>query len=74
MQRYFFKRFIRAVIVVWLVATTFFFALRMISDPVELLFSQSGMATPQEKQAMREFLKLDSPIHIQYADFLFSAV
>lgn len=73
MQRYFFKRFIRAVIVVWLVATTFFFALRMISDPVELLFSQSGMATPQEKQAMREFLKLDSPIHIQYADFLFSA-
>ena len=74
MQQYFVKRLIRAVIVIWLVASTFFFAMRMISDPVELLFSQSGMTTPQEKQAMREFSKLDSPIHVQYADFLISAV
>ena len=74
MLKYIFYRIFRALIVVWLVSTVVFFVLRVIGDPVELLFAQSGMTGAAEKKAIREFLKLDMPLYMQYINFLVEGI
>jgi peptide/nickel transport system permease protein len=72
-QRYLIKRALRALLVIWLVATLVFFALRTIGDPVEfLLFETAG--TEEAAEELRRFLGIDKPMYEQYGIFLWKTV
>lgn len=69
MWRYITKRVIHAVSIMWLVATTVFFGLRLIpGGPVRSILAQE--ATPQAIAALRAQLGLNRPLYIQYFDWL----
>lgn len=58
-----------SVLLVWIVATLVFLAIRFVpGDPAELLLSQGGMSPdPAAVQELREQLGLDRPLLAQYA-------
>lgn len=57
-----------SILLVWVVATLVFLAIRLVpGDPAELLLSQGGMAPdPASVTALREQLGLDRPLFVQY--------
>ncbi|MFB6072181.1 MAG: ABC transporter permease [Halobacterium sp.] len=69
MRRYIAKRVAHALFVMWLVATTVFFGLRLIpGGPVRTMLGQE--ATPRAVAALREQLGLDEPLYVQYLDWM----
>ncbi|GAA1942912.1 ABC transporter permease [Microbacterium aquimaris] len=61
----------RAVLVVWLVATIVFFALRATGDPLEAILGGPGSQAGEEATARaREAYGLDEPLIVQYASQL----
>ena len=72
MQRYLMKRAVRALLVIWLVSTVVFFALRIVGDPVEIILG-AGYASARDVEQHRAFLQLDTPLVVQYGKFLVSA-
>lgn len=69
MRRYIAKRIIHAFFVMWLVATTVFFGLRVMpGGPVR---SRLGLdASPEAIRALREELGLNRPLYVQYVDWM----
>lgn len=71
MARYFVRRFLIAVAVVWAALTFIFFALRML--PGDVLLANTGeqqmTMTEEERAAARAKLGLDRPLYVQYADW-----
>ena len=65
-----------SVLLVWIVATLVFLAIRLVpGDPAELLLSQGGMAPdPAAVAELREQLGLDRPLLQQYATDLLGAL
>jgi len=69
MRRYVAKRVAHAAFVMWLVATTVFFGLRLIpGGPVRTMLGQE--ATPEAVAALRAELGLNRPVYVQYVDWL----
>lgn len=69
MRAYIAKRISHAAFIMWLVATTVFFGLRLIpGGPVQTMLGQE--ATPQAVRALREQLGLNRPLYVQYADWM----
>jgi peptide/nickel transport system permease protein len=69
MWRYLAKRVGHALFVMWLVATTVFFGLRVVpGGPVRAMLGQE--ATPEAVAALRTELGLDQPLPIQYVDWM----
>ena len=64
------KRIGISVVLVWIVASIVFLAIRIVpGDPAELLLSQGGMAPdPASVQQLRQQLGLDLPLGVQYVD------
>ncbi len=76
MTAWFLRRLGVSVLLVWVVATLVFLAIRLVpGDPAELLLSQGGAApNPAAVGALREQLGLDRPLLAQYATDLERAV
>jgi len=69
MRRYIAKRVAHALFIMWLVATTVFFGLRLIpGGPVRTMLGQE--ATPAAIASLRANLGLDEPLYVQYLDWL----
>ena len=69
MRQYVAKRVAHAVFIMWLVATTVFFGLRLIpGGPVRTMLGQE--ATPKAIAALRTKLGLNRPLYVQYLDWL----
>ncbi|ERH13966.1 MAG: ABC-type dipeptide/oligopeptide/nickel transport system, permease component [halophilic archaeon J07HB67] len=69
MWRYLTKRVGHAVFVMWLVATTVFFGLRVVpGGPVRAMLGQE--ATPDAVAALRTEMGLDRPLPVQYVDWM----
>jgi len=69
LQRYVLKRTLQAVLVVYVVATAVFVAVRSVpGDPARLVLG--GNARPEELAAVRDELGLDEPIYVQYFDWI----
>jgi peptide/nickel transport system permease protein len=69
MRQYVVKRFAHAAFIMWLVATTVFFGLRLIpGGPVRTMLGQE--ATPKAVAALRTKLGLNRPLYVQYFDWL----
>jgi peptide/nickel transport system permease protein len=69
MRKYIAKRVLHSVFVMWLVATTVFFGLRLIpGGPVYAMLGQE--ATPESVAALRRQLGLDEPLYVQYLDWM----
>lgn len=69
MRRYVVKRVAHAAFIMWLVATTVFFGLRLIpGGPVRTMLGQE--ATPKAVAALRAKLGLNQPLYVQYFDWL----
>jgi peptide/nickel transport system permease protein len=69
MWRYVTKRVAHALFVMWLVATTVFFGLRVIpGGPVRTMLGQE--ATPAAVRSLRRELGLNRPVPIQYFDWM----
>ena len=69
MRKYIAKRVVYAAFIMWLVATTVFFGLRLIpGGPVRTMLGQE--ATPRAVAALREQLGLNRPLYVQYFDWL----
>lgn len=65
MRRYIAKRLAHAALVVYFVATVVFLAVRSIpGDPARLMLG--GEAPPEAIEALRQELRLDEPIYVQY--------
>lgn len=70
LSRYILKRVIYAIVIMWAVATTIFFGMRMIpGGPVGAMLGQD--ATQARAEALRKRLGLDQPLHEQYAEWMF---
>lgn len=65
-----------SVLLVWIVATLVFLAIRLVpGDPAELLLSQGGMAPdPAQVEELRQQLGLDQPVLQQYAQDMLRAL
>ncbi len=73
MRQYVAKRVAHAVFIMWLVATTVFFGLRLIpGGPVRTMLGQE--ATPKAIAALRTKLGLNRPLYVQYFDWLHKMV
>ncbi|WP_423746137.1 ABC transporter permease (plasmid) [Haladaptatus sp. SPP-AMP-3] len=69
MRQYVAKRVAHAMFIMWLVATTVFFGLRLIpGGPVRTMLGQE--ATPKAVAALRAKLGLNQPLYVQYFDWL----
>ncbi|EFW93497.1 ABC-type dipeptide/oligopeptide/nickel transport system, permease protein I [Haladaptatus paucihalophilus DX253] len=69
MRQYVAKRVAHAIFIMWLVATTVFFGLRLIpGGPVRTMLGQE--ATPKAVAALRAKLGLNQPLYVQYFDWL----
>jgi len=69
MRKYIAKRVLHSAFVMWLVATTVFFGLRLIpGGPVYAMLGQE--ATPESVAALREQLGLNEPLYVQYLDWM----
>ncbi len=69
-MRWLLKRVATSLVLIWLVASIVFAAIRLVpGDPAELLLSQGGVAPdPSAVAELREQLGLDRPFLRQYAD------
>ncbi len=65
---YVLKRVLAIVIVVFMIATAIFFVLFLHEDPANELLPKGG--SPELRQAIRDDLKLDDSIPVQYANFM----
>jgi ABC-type dipeptide/oligopeptide/nickel transport system permease component len=72
MRAFLLRRLVHSVFVVWGVVTVVFFLVRLTGDPAAFLVDQT--ATRDEVAHARHLLGLDRPLHVQYLDFLGSAV
>ena len=63
------QKLLRALLTIWLCVTFVFVVLRLSGDPAATLFPVD-LLTPEIRQAFREKLGLDQPIHVQYAEYL----
>ena len=69
LQRYVAKRTLQAVLVVYVVATAVFVAVRSVpGDPARLVLG--GNAEPDALEAVRAELGLDQPLHVQYVRWM----
>lgn len=68
MGRYIVKRCFHALIVLFLVATTVFFIMRIVGDPATLMLDAN--ATVEEYEQLKENLGLNDPLPVQYVNFL----
>lgn len=68
MQRYVVSRFAHSVIVLFGVTFVTFALVRLTGDPVTAILGQD--ASPQQIEAMRERMKLNDPLLIQYGRYL----
>ena len=69
MKKYVIKRVLHALFIIWLVATTIFFGLRLIpGGPIRTMLGQE--ATPAAIRSLRRQLGLNRPMYVQYADWL----
>lgn len=68
MQRFFARRFLRMIVVLFGISTVVFAVLRLSGDPVTLMLPPD--ATVQEINAFRRALGLDQPMWMQYVRFL----
>lgn len=69
MRKYIAKRLVHAAFIMWLVATTVFFGLRLIpGGPVRAMLGQE--ATEQAVRSLRADMGLDQPLYVQYADWM----
>jgi peptide/nickel transport system permease protein len=73
---WFLRRAGTALLLVWVVASIVFLAIRMVpGDPATLLLSQGGVAPdPGAVAALRQQLGLDQPIWLQYRDSILAAL
>ena len=62
------KRCFHALIVLFLVATTVFFNMRVVGDPATLMLDAN--ATVEEYEQLKENLGLNEPLPVQYVNFL----
>ncbi|MFC6990036.1 ABC transporter permease [Haloplanus sp. GCM10025708] len=69
MQRYLAKRVAHGLVVIYVVATVVFLAVRSVpGDPARLLLG--GDARPSAIEALREQMNLDEPVHVQYINWM----
>lgn len=68
MGKYIIKRCFHALIVLFFVATTVFFIMRVVGDPATLMLDAN--ATVEEYAQLKENLGLNDPLPVQYASFL----
>lgn len=69
MRKYIAKRVAYASFIMWLVATTVFFGLRLIpGGPVQTMLGQE--ATPEAIASLRAQLGLNRPLYVQYVDWM----
>jgi len=69
MRNYIAKRLVHAFVVVWIVATVVFGAVRAIpGDPVQLMLG--GDATQEAREQLEAQLGLDQPIYVQYGRWM----
>jgi peptide/nickel transport system permease protein len=66
------SRLLQSLLVLWLVSSLAFAALRVVGDPISLLVAED--ATPIERQTIRTTYGLDAPVWVQYGRFLQSVV
>jgi len=67
---YFLRRALHAVPVAFGVVTVVFLLIHLLpGDPVEIMLGES--AVPAQKEELRRELRLDRPVLVQYADFLY---
>ncbi|MDQ0218605.1 ABC transporter permease [Peribacillus cavernae] len=67
-MKYFIKRLIQAVPVLFIISFIIFSLVYMAGDPVLLMLPED--APQEDKQALREALNLDEPFHVQYMTFV----
>jgi peptide/nickel transport system permease protein len=65
------SRVAQGLLVLWLVGSLAFVALRLVGDPISLLVAED--ATPSERQIIRAAYGLDAPVWVQYVRFLQNA-
>ncbi|MDE2945598.1 MAG: ABC transporter permease [Chloroflexota bacterium] len=70
MHKYIIRRLLLTVVVVLGVTLLTFLSIHMAGDPT--FFYVSERASAEERQAARERLGFDRPLHVQYFDFLFN--
>lgn len=69
-MRYVGRRLLQAAFVLWLAATLAFVALQLTpGDPAQVLLAASG-ATPDQIASLREQLRLDEPLPVQYLHYI----
>jgi peptide/nickel transport system permease protein len=73
MGRYFIRRILYSLLVLFGVSLLVFITLRLSGDPVQLLL-RDGNPTEEDIERLRHALKLDRPIAVQYVDFVTSAL
>lgn len=76
MARFVLRRFLTALVMLWVVGTIVFSVLFLVpGDPAELLLTQGGTpATAESIHNLRVKMGLDRPVSVQYADFLLNTV
>lgn len=72
MQRYILRRIIRAIICLFVVSIIIFMLARVSGDPVSVMMPPE--ATKADREAFRQKLGLDRPLHVQYWDYISKAV
>src|SRR3954447_23230264 len=72
MGRYFLRRLLQAVVVLWLLTLIVFAIARLSGNPVDLLLPQG--APPSQRVALVHQLGLDQPWPVQYVKFLGNAL
>src|SRR5215216_3685381 len=73
MGRYFVRRILYSLLVLFGVTLLVFITLRLSGDPVQLLL-RDGNPTQEDIERLRHALKLDRPLAQQYVEFVTSAV
>ncbi len=72
MLAFVFRRLVQASLVMFTVALIAFMLFQFVGDPVNNMLGQD--ATPEQRQALRRDLGLDSPFPVQFAHFVGNAV
>lgn len=72
MKRYIFRRFIQTLISLLILATVIFVLARVSGNPVDLMLPQ--YASEEDREHMIKQLGLDRPYHIQFYEFITSAL
>lgn len=67
MTSYLVKRFLSALVTIWVTTIAVVLLIHLVpGDPVKIMFAQSQSTTPEQLEAVRHSLGLDRPIHEQY--------